>query len=567
MTYPAQVGRYRIIGELGRGGMGAVLRGVDPSLEREVAIKVIAPRHELSESGHQELIQRFLREAKLAARINHPGVVTVFDAGQDGSTLFLVLELIEGESLAQRLARGAYPDRSEALRIVADTADALAAAHALGVVHRDIKPSNIMLTRDGRVKVSDFGVAKAIGDDTGLTRTGISVGSPSYMSPEQVMGDELDGRADLFSLGVVLYQMLLRRKPFPADTITTLVYQILNTDPFEKVELSSLDQDTIELLRSCLAKSPGERAADAQTLAKQARMVAQTPAPGDDDQGTIPTMALPQIPPARAARVATTAGSRPVPPTPPPLPPIELTASRSGTESVRARRPLTWLLLPVVVAACALVVVVIWRRSPPTPEGSTGNDISAAELTPGPSPVAQPLPDTRQQVVQQIEPTHGADRSRAAEAPIPATAVPVPATAVPTQPPEQLPVARPTQPPVQLPAAVTGQAAIHAPTEAPLVPTPVPTPTPPISATYYCLWGVEFNVEPEEAQVAIDGRVIGIADEWDGSGGGQVYTFSKPGTYYARFSLSRYQTTWVKIVVSEDAEETIADIDTELLKN
>jgi serine/threonine-protein kinase len=562
MALPAQVGRYRIIGELGRGGMGAVLRGIDPSLEREVAIKIIAPRQELSESGYQELIQRFLREAKLAARINHPGVVTVFDAGQDGSTLFLVMELIEGESLAQRLTRGDYPDRSEALRIVADTADALAAAHSLGVVHRDIKPSNIMLTRDGRVKVSDFGVAKAIGDDTGLTRTGISVGSPSYMSPEQVMGEDLDGRADLFSLGVVLYQMLLRRKPFPADTITTLVYQILNTDPFERVELSSLDHGTIELLRSCLAKSPTERVTDAQTLAARARIVAQTPASGDDDLGTVQTMVLPQTAPVRAAKRSTTTGGRSMPTTPPPLPPIE-TAPRSTAQGARSRRLLIGLLLSAVVSACLLtVVLVLWRR-PPAVDVATSNEpsppIPAVEPTPPPLPTAgAPVVATsRQQLVQQVEPAHRTTSSQAAAPPpVPATAVPAPATAIPSQAP------------VQVPTAVASPPALLVPTEAPMVssPTLVPTATPPISETYYCMWGVEFNVEPEKAVVAIDGQEIGIADEWDGAGGGQVYTFPGPGTYYARFSLHRYQTTWIKIVVSEDAEETVAEIDTELRK-
>jgi serine/threonine-protein kinase len=563
MTFPAQVGRYRIIGELGRGGMGAVLRGIDPSLEREVAIKVIAPRQELSESGYQELIQRFLREAKLAARINHPGVVTVFDAGQEGSTLFLVMELIEGESLAQRLIRGDYPDRTEALRIVADTADALAAAHSLGVVHRDIKPSNIMLTRDGRVKVSDFGVAKAIGDDTGLTRTGISVGSPSYMSPEQVMGEDLDGRADLFSLGVVLYQMLLRRKPFPADTITTLVYQILNTDPFEKVELGSLDLGTIELLRFCLAKSPDERAPDAQTLAKRARTVAQAPTPGDDELGTVPTMILPQTPPVRVAKLSSTDGSRSIPPTPPPLPPFEPTAPRPAATGVQTRRLVVGLLLPAVLAACVLaVVLVLWRRPTPALEGAAGSEarpsVPATEIVPAPSPEVQaPAPSPRQQPTQQIVPTRETTVSQdAAQPPAPATVVPVAAMAVPSQPP------------VQVPTEVASAPALLAPTEAPLVrsPPPVPTPTPLISETFYCIFGAELNVEPEDAEVAIDGQVIGIADDWDGAGGGQVYTFPGPGTYYARFSLNRYQTAWVKIVVSEDAEKTVADIDFELSK-
>ena len=215
MTLPATIGRYRVTGELGRGAMGVVYRGVDPSLDRPVAIKVIATRVGAVSASSEELEARFLREARVAARINHPGVVTVYDAGREGDSLYLVMELIEGESLAERLSRGDYPTQTEALGLVARVAEALASPHNLGIIHRDVKPANIMLTKDGGVKVADFGVAKAVGEETNLTRTGIVVGSPAYMAPEQVRGQELDGRTDLFSLGVVLYELLLRRKPFP----------------------------------------------------------------------------------------------------------------------------------------------------------------------------------------------------------------------------------------------------------------------------------------------------------------------------------------------------------------
>ena len=159
MTLPASIGRYTITGELGRGAMGVVYRAMDPALERPIAIKVIAARTNLVPLSGEELEARFLREARVAARINHPGVVTVHDAGREGNSLYLVMELVEGESLSERLARRRFPSAPEALEVVAQAADALGAAHALGVVHRDVKPGNIMLTRGGRVKVADFGVA------------------------------------------------------------------------------------------------------------------------------------------------------------------------------------------------------------------------------------------------------------------------------------------------------------------------------------------------------------------------------------------------------------------------
>lgn len=274
MAWPSQVGRYRITGELGRGAMGVVLRGIDPALERPVAIKLIAAR---AHSGvtSEEMEARFLREARVAARISHAGIVTVYDAGREGSSLFLVMELIEGESLGDKLARGEYPEPAVALELVAKVAEALGAAHALGVIHRDVKPSNVMITTDGRVKVADFGVAKAIGEDTNLTRTGTVVGSPAYMAPEQVRGQQLDGRSDLFSLGVVLYELLLHRKPFPSETVTTLIYQILHEDPLASPDISrALGDDVAVLLRRCLAKTPEERFPDGAALAAATRVVA-----------------------------------------------------------------------------------------------------------------------------------------------------------------------------------------------------------------------------------------------------------------------------------------------------
>ncbi|MBZ0102646.1 MAG: serine/threonine protein kinase, partial [Thermoanaerobaculia bacterium] len=269
-----QVGRYEIVGEIGRGAMGAVWRARDPKLGREVAIKTIAAAMSGGDD-RAEISARFEREARVAAQLAHPNIVGIYDAGTEGDSLFLVMELVEGETLGHRLATGRFPAAGEALEIAAQAADALSCAHEAGVIHRDIKPANLLIGRDGRVKVSDFGVAKAVSERTELTRTGMMVGSPAYMAPEQIKGMQLDGRSDLFSLGVVLFEMLCGRKPFPADTVTTLVYQILHEDPFEDAGVAtSLGGELAEFLRQVLAKDREARLADARTFARRARELA-----------------------------------------------------------------------------------------------------------------------------------------------------------------------------------------------------------------------------------------------------------------------------------------------------
>ena len=497
MNAPATYGRYRVVGELGRGAMGVVYRGVDPALDRPVAIKVISAAAGGASVPVEELEARFLREAKVAARIGHPGVVTVFDAGRQGNSLFLVMELVEGESLAQRIARGQYPSRAEALELCAAVADALGAAHALGVVHRDIKPANILIASGGQVKVSDFGVAKAIGEGSDLTRTGTVVGSPAYMPPEQVRGEAVDGRADLFSLGVVLFELLLRRKPFPADTITTLIYQILNNDPLADPQaLRTLGDEVGGLLRACLAKDPRQRIADAATFASQARsLAARLPA---EVETTGPTRVLPLAAAGRGG----------------------------GTPSRR------WPVVPLAIfglGVLAVVVALLLLRHPPPPAGEA--------LLGGPAGV----------------PTAAAAVPEGGPPVVPPTATATPTPAAPTPPAPTVPPTAPPTVPAPLP-----------PTEPP--PPPTPTPTPPIEATFVCSSGAEFHVSPEEAEVALNGKVIGMADDWDDAGGGRTWMFDRPGTYYARFTLAGRRTAWVKIVVEPGAREQICDVDFKLAK-
>jgi hypothetical protein len=218
------LGRYRITGELGRGAMGAVYRAVDPMIEREVAIKTLLP--DLPEEVVAEVRERFLREARSAGRLNHPNIVVIYDVGEHEGTAYMAMELLEGRSLQQILKGGERLPCATTADLCAQVADALDHAQRYSIVHRDVKPANIMVDGAGRAKLTDFGVAHLPTSE--MTRTGATLGSPKYMSPEQVLGQTPDPRGDLFSLGVVLYEMLSGKHPFqrPNDTVFGLMHRI-----------------------------------------------------------------------------------------------------------------------------------------------------------------------------------------------------------------------------------------------------------------------------------------------------------------------------------------------------
>jgi serine/threonine-protein kinase len=222
------LGRYKIIGEIGQGAMGVVYKAVDPIIDRTVAIKTI--NLNLSRQELEEYEARFQQEIKAAGRLNHPNIVTIYDVGKTDQVAYMAMEFLEGKELKDMIATGQLPSAGEVVDIIAQVADGLWFAHQQDIVHRDVKPSNIMVMKGGTAKITDFGIAR-LPNSAVKTMTGLILGSPRYMSPEQVIGKSIDSRSDIFSLGVVLYEALTGVAPFDGDNVNAIMYATVNTTP------------------------------------------------------------------------------------------------------------------------------------------------------------------------------------------------------------------------------------------------------------------------------------------------------------------------------------------------
>ena len=271
---PATLGRYRIDGELGRGAMGAVYLAHDPQIGRPVAVKTMALGHEFEGDELNEARARFFREAETAGRLQHPDIVTIFDAGEAQDLAYIAMELLKGHDLQRHTKLGQLLPPPQVLAIVARVADALAYAHSQGVVHRDVKPANVMVDLDSdTVKVTDFGIARIT--DSSRTRTGMVLGTPSFMSPEQMAGRRVDGRSDLYSVGVMLFQLLTGTLPHRSDSMAKLMYAIANEPaPDIRTLRPDLPAALADLVALALEKRPEVRYSDGRQLAADLRAIA-----------------------------------------------------------------------------------------------------------------------------------------------------------------------------------------------------------------------------------------------------------------------------------------------------
>jgi serine/threonine-protein kinase len=600
------VGRYRILRFLGAGAMGEVYLAEDPQIDRQLAIKTVRLVGRPQEIEDRK--RRLLREARAAGRLLHPNVVTLFDAGEAEGLLYLAFEFVEGTDLAARLDP-AQPRLSlrQVLRVVRQAAEALDYAHGQGIVHRDIKPSNILLDRAGRVKVADFGIAKMAGQSTELTMAGSVMGSPQYLSPEQIRGEDLDGRSDIFSLGVVLYEMLSGKRPFEGDTITTLVYQILHKDPPPVSELRAVPPRVEELLRGMLAKSRDERI---PTAGEVARELAAAEAGLSDETlsapaGTGPldaTRVLPRrttdaaILPAGLPEARSTHGTRPASPetTPSSPPPAPTRVSPVPTASLAAApvpavpgmaavaappSPAAARKLPVALLVAGLLLLLalggvlgggyyVWRlwqargaaAEPAAQNAGISQDAPAVSpsVSPGspppadrlsPSPVSPapvpPAPETKAPV--QISPA----ASQTPPAPHPAAAERSPSPAPAAVPPGVPSPVRPRE--QQLPGPASQPAA-----PAPREPEPEPAPETPADQTMRTGLQVAFRITPPDAFVLVDGRVLGPAQDWSGQKGARTYTFPGAGTYLVKIKKDGMKEMRIAVEAGAGGSSTIA---------
>jgi TonB family protein len=257
---PSMIGRYQVTGALGFGAMGAVYKAFDPVIKRPLAIKTIRVDIPPQSPQYRAFKERFYQEARISGTLSHPNIVTLFDVGEENNVPFLAMEYVDGKTIAAILEEGNRFKPERVIGLVSQVAAALDYAHSQGVVHRDIKPSNLIVSATDRVKVSDFGIAKLV--DSEITYSGALLGTPSYMSPEQAMGDKLDGRSDIFSLGVVAFEMLAGQQPFPGANVTSILYKLVHVDPVEPADLEMnglVPQKWREVFHKVLAKKPESR--------------------------------------------------------------------------------------------------------------------------------------------------------------------------------------------------------------------------------------------------------------------------------------------------------------------
>ncbi|MCB1901080.1 serine/threonine-protein kinase [Cognatazoarcus halotolerans] len=412
-TDPLRIGRYRLVAELGRGAMGTVYRAEDPLLERKIALKVLATEYRTATQAAFQT--RFFREARAAGRLNHPNIVTIHDVGESEGTPYIAMEFLSGLNLKETLEEGAVLPIRRLLEIAMLVARGLDYAHQHGVIHRDIKPANIMLLRNGTVKIMDFGIAHA--PDTGATLSDALLGSPRYMSPEQIANRGVDARTDIFSLGVTLYEALTGKDPFDADNIPAVMQLILQSEPPPP---SSLNPDVPPALDAlvlrAIAKAPEARFASAREMAGELAAIRRTLRDAEKASPRAHTLRTPSA--GEATQLIT-------------APPA--TARAAGMPAAGRRRGPV-ILIGLTLAAFGTVLALGTHRTPPAAPG------------PSPAPASAPLPAPPASAIETAVPeptgTPGQPDPAGPAAPLPAAA-PAVATEPPDHPAEAVAESRP----------------------------------------------------------------------------------------------------------------------------
>ncbi len=512
----SKAGRYQIVSELGRGSMGVVYQGFDPVIGRTVAIKTMLIEG-LSSAEFSEYKARFQREAQAAGILAHPNIVTVYDFGEDEGVLYLAMEFLEGKSLQDLVEKQNILPVETIVPIFEQVCSALDHAHRNNIVHRDIKPANIMILNSGLVKVTDFGIAKIM--SMGMTQAGQILGTPNYMSPEQVKGRAVDGRSDIFALGVILYELVTGEKPFGGQNITTVIYKIINENPIPPRELDSTIHPGLSFVISkALAKSADERFQTCRELAEALKnyrnlgseaapsatvvikvppipMEPAAPPPTPTRQTAAPRQAAPAPAPPRpkpkapevvsvAAEIGQVEVGRPAPaprePKPAPQPAVRPPAFATVKPQPKGTSPVVWALLAIVLIAgiAGGGYYFLYMKSGTAQQGTTTN----------PAQPSTPAAET---------PSSTADAGTATQ---PATQQPAATSGQPTETAQPETSAQPITPSEVAPKPESKSTETSTRNQV----EPAETPSKPSGGLMY---GKLFvNSEPAGAQISVDGR-------------------------------------------------------------
>ncbi len=465
---PATIGRYQVQGSIGYGAMGAVYKAFDPLIKRTLAIKTIRLDIPRQSPQYKSFIERFYHEARISGTLSHPNIVTLFDIGEEGGIPYLAMEFVEGETIASLIEKEVKFPAEKVISLVSQIASAVDYAHTKGVIHRDIKPSNLILFDEDRVKVTDFGIAKLV--DSEMTQSGTLLGTPSYMSPEQAMGEKLDGRSDIFSLGVCAFEMLAGEQPFPGANVTSILYKLVHVAPVEppNLEMNGLvPQKWHEVFGKVLAKKPDDRYQTGGAFVQDLEYCLGSwfgSAVGDET--LLEGLPLGAVVPTEVTRV---------PPAAPPAP---------SQPTVRTSAPVPASSGQEVTAAIPAVKV---HPATPPPNVSSGPPSPTADLPATVYMKAAPAADAAAPTVRTKAPATPHEATVKVPAPPAAPKPPVPEVTVATRlPVPPAPPAPPKRPPVKdsastvkTPAAEVTVASRPSPAPPPVPPRPTPPPPSP----------------------------------------------------------------------------------------